>query len=34
VADWWADDLISDSEFLKAVEYLVQHDVINVQYLN
>lgn len=34
VADWWADDLISDSEFLKAVEYLVQHDVISVQYLN
>lgn len=30
ISEWWANDLISDSEFLKAVEYLVQHNVIDI----
>lgn len=31
MAAWWSDDKISDSEFLKAIEYLVQHHVIDIQ---
>jgi hypothetical protein len=31
MAGWWSDDKISDLEFLKAIEYLVQHNVINIQ---
>ncbi|TBR11055.1 MAG: carboxypeptidase regulatory-like domain-containing protein [Candidatus Nitrosotenuis sp.] len=31
MAGWWSDDKISDSEFLKAIEYLVQHNIIDIQ---
>lgn len=33
VADWWAKGQISDTEFLDAVEYLVNHRIITIQHL-
>lgn len=33
VADWWAKDKISDSEFLDAIEYLVNNNIITVRHL-
>ncbi|MDC8438349.1 MAG: hypothetical protein LV468_05035, partial [Candidatus Nitrosotenuis sp.] len=33
VADWWARGQISDTEFLEAIEYLVNHRIITVQHL-
>lgn len=33
VADWWAKGQISDLEFLKAIEYLVNNKIISVQHL-
>ena len=29
-AAWWADDKISESEFLQAIQYLIENDVIDV----
>lgn len=34
ISDWWASDMISDSELINAVEYLVQQDIIDSQYLD
>ncbi|HEY8109561.1 MAG TPA: hypothetical protein VIG05_01685 [Candidatus Nitrosotenuis sp.] len=33
VADWWAKGQISDSEFLDAIEYLVNNSIITVRHL-
>ena len=33
VADWWSNGQISDAEFLKAVEYLVNNNIISIQHL-
>ena len=30
-ADWWADDKISDSDFLYGIKYLIENDVIQFQ---
>ncbi|EPA04284.1 hypothetical protein BG20_I1574, partial [Candidatus Nitrosarchaeum limnium BG20] len=27
-AGWWADDQITDSDFIKGIEYLVTHKII------
>ncbi len=29
-AEWWCKDSISDAEFLKGIEYLIAHDVIQI----
>jgi len=29
-AGWWADDLISDDDFVKGIEYLVENKIIRV----
>ncbi|MFI5407542.1 MAG: collagen binding domain-containing protein, partial [Nitrososphaerales archaeon] len=34
ISDWWASDMISDSELINAVEYLVRQDIIDSQYLD
>lgn len=33
VADWWSKGQVSDTEFLKAIEYLVNNNIISVQQL-
>jgi len=33
VANWWSKGQISDAEFLKAIEYLVNNNVISIQHL-
>ena len=30
-AEWWCKGSISDTEFLKGIEYLIAHDVIQIQ---
>ena len=27
-AGWWADDAITENEFLKGIEYLIKNDII------
>ncbi|MGI0098102.1 MAG: peptidase, partial [Nitrosopumilaceae archaeon] len=29
-AGWWADDLISDDDFVKGIQYLVENKIIRV----
>ena len=29
-AQWWATDLISESEFLRAIEYLIDNKIIHI----
>ena len=29
-AGWWADDLISEDEFVKALEFLIQNGIIRI----
>ena len=29
-AEWWATDLISESEFLRAIEYLIENQIIKI----
>lgn len=33
VADWWSKGEISDAEFLRAIEYLVNNNIISIQHL-
>lgn len=33
VADWWSKGQVSDAEFLKAVEYLVNNNIISIEHL-
>lgn len=33
VADWWAKGEISDAEFLSAIEYLVNNNIISIEHL-
>lgn len=30
-AGWWADGLISDDDFIKGIQYLVEHGIIRVE---
>jgi hypothetical protein len=32
ISDWWANDMISDSELINAVKYLVKEDIIDTKY--
>jgi hypothetical protein len=33
MADWWVQGKISDLEFLKSIEYMVQNKIINIQFV-
>ena len=30
-AAWWSDGIITDSEFLTAIEFLIENDIIKIQ---
>jgi len=29
-AAWWADDLVSDQEFVQAIEWLIENEIVTI----